>query len=112
MLRAVFCALKQTNKAQIGSRSIFSSICAAKKAAANINIITSHKPSIDTSLAFYTVNRRKLRTKVTKQKDPKQEKAKPAAPTPAKNVPVVKDAFYYYDKAKDLGNKIRKNCWD
>jgi len=106
MLRAVFCALKQTSKAQPGSRSVFGSICSSKKATTNnITIFTSHKISIDSSLAFYTVNRRKLRTKVTKLN---KEKAKTAAPTPAKNAPVVKDAFHYYDKAKNLGNKFRK----
>jgi tetratricopeptide (TPR) repeat protein len=105
MLRAVYCALKKTGKAQLGSRSVLGLAHSTKKSANNVNVLFSQKPIVDTSYAFYAVKRRKLRTKVTKEKDLQRETVKPATPAPQKNEAKVKDASYYYSKGKDLESK-------
>jgi tetratricopeptide (TPR) repeat protein len=109
MLRAVYCALKQNGKAQLGSRTVLWLAHSTKKSANNVNVLFSQKPIVDTSYAFYAVKRRKLRTKVTKEKDLQRETVKPATPAPQKNEAKVKDASYYYSKGKDLGNKFIEN---
>jgi hypothetical protein len=108
-LRAALCALKLSSKAQIRARSIFNAIKKTdKQPLANVNILFNQPNIVHTNIVQYAVTRRKLRIKTTKE-DPQPEKKTDVDKTP-KNEPVVKDVAYYFDKGRNLGNKLNKNA--